>query len=97
MRIGSCPECGYSPLSADVVECPKCSSRSFVVSEKYQKMTQIVTCPQCQGLVRLGTDPECDFCGGKRKVTRYVFSVLKRDLRTGATIFKGFEYEYSPL
>jgi hypothetical protein len=93
---GTCPECGKGPLSTDTVECPHCGSRAFILTEKYQKLITIVMCPQCLGQTRQGTEV-CDFCGGKKKVKRYDFSVQKRDLRTGEVIFNGFEYEYSPL
>ncbi len=96
MAIGTCPECGKGPLSTDAVECPHCGTRCFLVTERVQKLTLVVTCPQCQGLSRPGAEV-CDFCDGKRKVKRYEYNVLKRDLRTGEIVFNGFEYEYSPL
>jgi hypothetical protein len=72
-RLGSCPDCRYTPVAPSCRACPRCGCRYFIREVGLESSEG--RCSNCGP----ATTHYCNDCGGTRRVRLF----LVRDFRTG--------------
>lgn len=82
-RLGSCPDCRYTPVAPSCRTCPRCGCRYFI--REVGEASSHGRCSNCGP----ATSHYCNECSGSRRVRLF----LVRDFRTGKLYWDraGFE------